>query len=90
MLFRSVLDHFYNNFNSYAKVNVRAHETKGTQKAIEMAHVSINALRTFTHILYTHTIKAYFGLPNEVQRGAWLTVLCGDDEKKGFHMDFQN
>lgn len=84
-----VLGHFYEDFKSYAKVNVRAHASTGTRKAIEMAYVSINALRAFTHILYTHNMKAYFGLPTEIQKGGWLTVLCGDDENKGFHIDFQ-
>jgi hypothetical protein len=83
-----VLDYFYENCYSYAKVAVRAHETKSSQKAIEIAYVSINALRAFTHIMYSHTMKPYFGLPNEVQRGAWLTVLYGNDENKGFHIDF--
>ena len=82
-----VLDYFYENCYSYAKVAVRAHETKSSQKAIEIAYVSINALRAFTHILYSHTMKPYFGLPNEVQRGAWLTVLYGNDENKGFDID---
>jgi hypothetical protein len=84
----TVLDHFFKNYNSYAKVTVRAHATKGSQKSIEIAYVAINALRTFTHILYSPTLKSYFGLPNEIQRGTWLTVLYGNDKNKGFTIDF--
>jgi hypothetical protein len=84
---RILLDYFYANCYSYAKVTLRAHATKGSQKAIEIAYVSINALRAFTHVLYPHTMKPYFGLPNEIQRGAWFTVLYGNDVNKGFNMD---
>ena len=82
-----ILDLFYLDYYSYAKVTVRAHATKGSQKAVEIAYVSINALRAFTHVLYSHTRKSFFGLPNEIQSGTWLTVLFGNDENKGFHID---
>jgi len=77
----------HNGYGSYAKVGVRAHATKSSQKATEIAYLCINALRAFTHVLYSHTFKTYFGLPNEVQRGTWLTVSHGNDEKKGFNID---
>ncbi len=74
-------------YSSYAKVSVRAHKTRCSQTAIEIARLSINALRAFTHVLYPHTFKTYFGLPNEVQRGIWHSICHGNDEKKGFQIN---
>jgi hypothetical protein len=83
----TLLSPYHSGYGSYAKVCVRAHASKSSQKATEIAYLCINALRAFTHVLYSHTFKTYFGLPNEVQRGTWLTVSHGNDEKKGFHID---
>ncbi len=82
-----MLSLYYKGYGSYAKVCVRAHATRSSQKATEIAYLCINALRAFTHVLYSHTFKTYFGLPNEVQKGIWLTVSHGNDEKKGFKID---
>jgi len=74
-------------YSSCAKVSVRGHKTKCTQIAMEIARLSINTLRAFTHVLYPYSFKTYFGLPNEVQRGTWLSICHASDEKKGFQMD---
>ncbi len=84
----SIFSSYCESSAAHAKVSVRAHVSRASQKATEIAYVSINALRAFTHVLYSHNLKTYFGLPNEVQGGTWLSVCYGNDERQGFNVDF--
>ncbi len=73
-------NHMTNAATAFARVTCKAYPKHANTVAVQHAETAINILRAFTHVFYSHGLRARFGLPTEIQSGLWWSAAMRQDE----------
>lgn len=78
-----------NDSQAFAKVTCKSHSSNTEAIATNKAFVAINCIRAFTHILYSISQRALWGLPQEITDNRLSTTISLDyNEEYQFHINY--